>query len=176
MAHFFSQIGVDCWCAICGTNSFALAAADGEGKPLGKWGLDCVAWRARSLSARLFQPLLDLASQFDRVSMPAFLQRQLSSLAHPPTKPIGDGLTGSRAQLVWLPHPTKSLLHGLGDLHSRRIQLVFFHESSSLLARAGPAHQLGRQETSTGLPIDCLPSQDFVQEVRPLPVPWDLLP
>jgi len=45
------------------------------------------------MSARLFQPRSDLASQFGWVPMPALLQRLFSSLAHPLTKPIGGGLT-----------------------------------------------------------------------------------
>jgi hypothetical protein len=71
------------------TNPIELADTDGEGKPLGNLLLKLVAWRVRNLPAGLFQKLADLTSQFGWVSMPAFLQRLLSSLAHPLTKPIG---------------------------------------------------------------------------------------
>ena len=55
-----------------GTNPIKLTDTNGEGKPLDQLLLDLVARRVRSLSAGLFQPLSDLASQFGWVSMPAF--------------------------------------------------------------------------------------------------------
>ena len=72
-----------------GTNPIELADTDGEGKPLGKLLLNLVAWRVRSLSARLFQKPAHFASHFGWMSMPAFLQRLLPSLAHPLAQPIG---------------------------------------------------------------------------------------
>src|SRR5258708_6645864 len=72
-----------------GTHPIELADTDGEGKPLGKLLLNLVAWRVRSLSARLFQKLAHFASHFPWMSMPAFLQRLLPALAHPLAQPVG---------------------------------------------------------------------------------------
>jgi hypothetical protein len=88
------------------------------------------------------------------VSMPAFLQRLFSSLAHPLTKPVGGGLTDLELSLLGCLVPRESLLHGLHHLHAPYTACFLPYESLTSRVVVFPVfpsvyHRLLLQSTCT---------------------------